>query len=319
MRITADPLTNWGSTFHALEQKAGRITTRFADGSAVAERGMDGHIRTWLYNTAGNEIATLHAEQGGSMRLDVLGTTTLNTVRRPGLIPTLSWANEQTYALAKDNASSVMWHGEVLRGRQEIAIQQIEVEFEGGFAAKTIRYPTLYYTELALNGTRVGRMRYHPKERELTFEFPGLTKGVFTPEMLKVVGGWKFTPTMAWMHVQALAFYQFHSAVRAKQVAQAKPNWVVRPELNWFQKAWDAVFPTVQAQDGCTYLHWLDNTIYRPCCDAHDNCYITNGCGMYSWFWPFAYSWQCIPCNIRAFVCFQAGNVPENHVWVPTP
>src|ERR671912_742870 len=78
MRVTAEPVTNWGSTFHALEQKAGRVTTRFADGSAVAERGMDGRISTRLVDGVGNQTAAFHVEQSGLMRFDVLGTTKLN-------------------------------------------------------------------------------------------------------------------------------------------------------------------------------------------------------------------------------------------------
>jgi hypothetical protein len=326
MRIAADPLTNWGTTFHALEQKAGRVTTRFADGSAVAERGMDGHIRTWLYNAAGNEIATLHAEQSGSMRLDLLGATTLNTVRRPGLIPTLSWANEQAYALAKDDASGLQWRGEVLRGRGSPQLPtEIEVEFEGGITAKTMRYPDGYQTALYLHGTSVGRMRYKLKERELIFQFPGLTEGVLTSDKQKIIGGWRFTPTLAWMHVQALAFYQFHSAVKAKGVARAEPTWFMKPELKWFQKAWEAVFPTVQAQDGCTGLHWLDGTLFRPCCDIHDQCYIKYGCDRYSWRWPASYaSWSCLGCNTFAMLCFVVGGpvgggTGENLIWYPTP
>lgn len=314
MRITAEPLTNWGTTFHALEQKAGRVTTRFADGYAVAERWTDGQIRTWLYNTTGNEIATLTAEQSGPMRLDVLGTAKVNTMRRAGVIPTLSWANEQAYALSKASGT-VEWHGEVLRGKQEPTVQEIEAEFEGGFIAKTTRNPAYYLTFLTLHGTQVGWVRYHPKERQLVFQFPGLVQNVFTQDSLKPIGGWTFTPTMGWMHVQALAFYEFHSAMKAK----ASAEWFMKPEPSWFQKAWEAVFPTVHAQDGCTYLHHLDGTVYRPCCDAHDRCYVKNGCNMYSWLWPFSWQWECVPCNIRAFVCFQGANIPENYVWVPTP
>jgi hypothetical protein len=316
LRVTAEPLTNWGSTFHALEQKAGRVTTRFADGSAVAERGMDGRISARLLDAVGNETAALRVEQNGPMRLDVFGVTKLNTARRPGVIPTLSWANEQAYALSKASGT-VEWHGEVLRGKQEPAIQEIEVEFDGGFIAKTTRKPAYFVTFLSLYGTQVGWVRYHPKERQLVFQFPGLAQNVFTQDSLKPVGGWKFTPTMGWMHVQALAFYEFHSAVKTRQAVKA--DWLMKPEPNWLQKAWEAVFPTLQAQDGCTYLHHLDGTVYRPCCDSHDRCYVKNGCNMYSWLWPFSWQWQCVPCNIRAFVCFQGANTPENYVWVPTP
>jgi len=317
LRVAADPLTNWGATYHALEQKAGRVTTRFVDGSALAERGMDGEIRTWLYDADGFEIATLQANRTGNIRLDAFGTNRIDAAQRPGLVPTLSWANEQAYALHKAHGT-VEWRGELLRGSDEPRAQEIVVEFEGNLIAKAVRYPTYYGTSLFLNGTRVGRMIYHPKQRELAFDFPGLTKGVFTQESQKAIGGWRFTPTLAWMNIQALAFYQFHSAVKAKQALKA--DWLMKPEPNWFQKAWQAVFPTVYAQDGCTGLHYLDNTIYRPCCDRHDACFAKRGCDRYSWFWPFAGSWGCVPCNIVAAMCFLgAGHETDGYIWYPTP
>jgi hypothetical protein len=316
-RITADPLPNWGATYHALEQKTGRVKTRFADGSALAERGGDGEIRTWLYNAAGFEIATLQAKPAGDMQLDASGADSMTAARRPGVIPTLSWANEQARALLNAHGS-VEWRGELLRGREEPAVQGIEAEFEGNLLAKTIRYSDYYGTSLFLDGARVGRMTYHPKRRELAFDFPGLTKGLFTQESLKRIGGWRFTPTMAWMNIQALAFYQFHSAVKAKQAVRA--DWLIRPQPNWFWKAWEAVFPTVYAQDGCTDLHYLDNTIYRPCCDRHDACYAKSGCDRYSWLWPFGGSWSCVPCNVVAVMCFLGvGHETDGHIWYPTP
>jgi hypothetical protein len=321
-RITPDPVTNWGSTFHTLEQKAGRVTTRFADGSAVAERDANGQIHTWLYSTTGNEIATLTAHQSGPMRLDVLGTTKVNTMRRSGVIPTLSWANEQAYALFKAGGA-VEWHGEVLRGKHEPLAMEIEVEFEGGFVGRTKRYTNYYLTFLHRDGRQVGWVRYHPKERQLVFQFPGIVQDVLTEASLKPIGGWTFTPTIGWMHVQALAFYQFYSAARAKQVAQAKPTWFMKPELNWFQKGWEKFFPTAQAQegaDGCTGLHYLDSSIFRPCCDRHDLCYIKNGCDRSSWYWPWGNSWICTGCNVVAVWCFLgAGHETDGYIWYPTP
>ena len=319
LRVTPAPITSWGTTFHLLEQKAWRVTSRFADGHAVAERGVDGQIRTWLYNTTGNEFATLHSEQRGMLRLDVLGTVKVNTTRRAGVIPTLSWANEQTYALSQASGA-VEWQGEVLRGKHEIEMQEIEAEFEGNFLAKTKRYPNYYVSFLHLDGRQVGWVRYHPKERQLVFQFPGIVQDVLTQDSLKPVGGWRFTPTMGWMNVQALAFYQFYSAAKAKRVAQAEPGWLVTPQRSWVRKAWEAVFPTLRAQDGCTTMHYLDGSIVRPCCDRHDLCYIANGCDRSSWYWPFGNSWLCTPCNIVAVMCFLgAGHETDGYIWYPTP
>ena len=56
--------------------------------------------------------------------------------------------------------------------------------------------------------------------------------------------------------------------------------------------------------EGCDRLHWLDGSIFRACCDAHDQCYEKNGCSEGSWFWPFSSSWSCQRCNARVVYCF---------------
>jgi hypothetical protein len=319
LRVTAEPITNWGSTFHALEQKAHRVTSRFDDGYAVAERSPNGHIRTWLYTRAGNEIGTLDSEPTGSLRFDALGSPRVNTVRRAEVIPTLSWAGDQAYALSKSGGTA-QWYGETLRGKREVVAREIDVEFEGNLTAKTKRFPNYYLTFLHRDGKQVGWVRYHPRERQLVFQFPGLVQDVIDQSALKPIGGWPFTPTMGWMHVQALAFYQFHSESKAKQRAAVKPAWMLKPELNWFQKAWETLVPVVHAQDGCTGLHRLDDTILRPCCDHHDWCYIRNGCDRSSWYWPFGNAWQCTPCNIVAVWCFLGtGHTTDGYVWHPNP
>ena len=55
---------------------------------------------------------------------------------------------------------------------------------------------------------------------------------------------------------------------------------------------------------GCDGLHWLDGTIFRPCCDAHDICYAKSGCNQWSWWWPSFMSWNCSVCNSVAVYCF---------------
>src|SRR6266542_2999536 len=44
----AGKLVDMGATYHYLEAKATRVSTRFNDGSAVAERGADGDFRVRL-------------------------------------------------------------------------------------------------------------------------------------------------------------------------------------------------------------------------------------------------------------------------------
>ena len=70
--------------------------------------------------------------------------------------------------------------------------------------------------------------------------------------------------------------------------------------------------PCDGVSDGCTGLHWLDGSIFRPCCDRHDICFEKGcpdsaACTWWSWikFWD---RWECTACNIAAVVCFVTGN-----------
>jgi len=63
--------------------------------------------------------------------------------------------------------------------------------------------------------------------------------------------------------------------------------------------------------DGCTGLHWLDDTIFRDCCDEHDLCYeadCSSPCTKASWifFWQ---RWYCTACNLQAVWCFVSAPV----------
>ena len=45
-----------GVTYHSLERQAWRVTTRFADAVAIADRTVDGELATRLTDLAGNEL-----------------------------------------------------------------------------------------------------------------------------------------------------------------------------------------------------------------------------------------------------------------------
>ena len=65
----------------------------------------------------------------------------------------------------------------------------------------------------------------------------------------------------------------------------------------------DAVAPTLHANEpGCDGLHWLDGSIFRPCCDIHDRCYEKNGCTWKSW-WEWWSGWKCVGCNAGLTLC----------------
>jgi hypothetical protein len=71
-----------------------------------------------------------------------------------------------------------------------------------------------------------------------------------------------------------------------------------------------AVNPCDGVSDGCTGLHWLDGTVFRPCCDKHDECFekdCDRECNKWSWIklWE---RWDCVACNVAAILCFVTVN-----------
>jgi hypothetical protein len=108
---------------------------------------------------------------------------------------------------------------------------------------------------------------------------------------------------MGWANVQALAFFTFHSRLAKNGTGSVAANR--SQPRTWNQKLLDAIVRPVNANEpGCDGLHWLDGSVFRPCCDAHDICYAKAGCDAYSWYWPPSMSWSCTACNAAAVYCF---------------
>jgi hypothetical protein len=118
-------------------------------------------------------------------------------------------------------------------------------------------------------------------------------------ERMKDLGGWTFVPDLAWANVQTYAFHYFHTLVNTQGfVAATAP--AARP---WLRRLVDAVAPTLHANEpGCDGLHWLDGSIFRPCCDIHDRCYEKYGCSWKSW-WEWWSGWKCVACNAGLTIC----------------
>jgi len=180
-------------------------------------------------------------------------------------------------------------------------IDRIETEYEDGFVAVTSHVASngqaVQFTRLYQNGVDVGRIGWYPQSQKLLWRFPGLTTGVITEKVLdhEPGGKWPFQPDMAWGNVQAIAFYRMHTAMK-EQAALAREGSLA-PVANFF-------VPKVQANEpGCDDLHWLDNSIVRPCCDIHDRCYAKYGCTAQTW-WQWWSSWKCDFCNMNVVWCF---------------
>jgi hypothetical protein len=115
---------DWGATYHWLEEQAIRVTTRFTDATATAERTAGGDFRTRLTDLAGNELAVLMVDRVGAaasvVDMRVSGRPLLRAEVTSGLKPTLAWANRQAYSAWKDpieSAQPLEWDDTLIRAR----------------------------------------------------------------------------------------------------------------------------------------------------------------------------------------------------------
>jgi len=345
-RVPPPPATNGdrGVTYHSLERQATHVTTRFADAVAYADRTADGHLSTHLTDLAGNDMVTFRVHhvdaENDSLEFalaDRPGAPAKHAVRRPGLRPTLDWSNEQAYSLWKDrerlDRPSLEWQDTLMRpaGAAKRSLNgdilQTDTEWQGGFSATVTKKigthvsyltgrPTtgpVFISRFKRDGVEVGSSQWWPQEQTLAWSFPGLTEGYVDASRLAPNGGWRLTPDMGWMNTQNLAFYQFHTLVKERGTVSAR-----RGE-GWLDKIAGLVNPILHANEpGCDYLHWLDQSIFRPCCDSHDLCYSRSdpACGALSW-WVWWSSWQCDQCNLLAVGCFMTGGA--SHVFQRYP
>jgi hypothetical protein len=317
-----------GATYHWLEERVVRVTSRFVDAVAVTERIAGGDLKTRLTDLTGRELATLAIDRLGSAD-DVLtframgDDVPMRATGRSGTQPDLDWGNRQAYTLWNDRATApdveLEWQGELMRSRvgRPVDFQrdtlEVRTEWSDGFAAAALRsagqrpHPktgapsrgTSLESRLTRDNLEVGRSRWYPEEQVYVWSIPGLTIGYIDPVQLKDIGGWTFTPDLAWTNVQTYAFHYFHTLVATQGfVSEAQ-----EPSPPWLARVIDAIAPTVHANEpGCDGLHWLDGSIFRLCCDVHDKCYEKYGCTYKSW-WEWYSSWKCTMCNIVATIC----------------
>jgi len=317
-----------GATYYALEGQAARLTMRFADATAVAERTFEGDVVTKLNDAFGNELAHFKADRIDGAN-DVLQYTAkagkvLQVFNDPSVRTTLDWANHQTYSLWKDrvdpDGASLEWQDGMIRrkgaAKQDLRkeVLELQTDWANGMTAKTVRkvaanrdliagrtlHGEVFVSHLTRDGAEVGIANWFPEQQVFIWDLPGLTKGYIGPEHLKDYGGWPFTPDMTWLNLQVSALHHYKTQIQQKGfVAKSRPGWPAR--------VLQFMAPTLSADEpGCDGLHWLDGTIYRFCCDIHDVCYSQNGCTSKSW-WQIWTSWRCDYCNAWVIDCFLAG------------
>lgn len=336
-----------GNTYHSLERMASHVKTRFHDGTTItSDRTVDGQLSAHVHDAAGNEVAKLKVVpvDAANDNLDFTPNDgpPIHTPRRANLRPTLDWSNAQAYSLWQDRKklqanSQLEWQDTLVRprgsARRDVKndADSIESTYQNGLVAvaarrtathqsyltgKSVTGPVLV-TNFTQDGNHIGQTQWWPDEQTLAWSFPGLTKDEFisASHLKALYGGWTFTPDLAWMNVQALAFHEFGALVQQHKSANAERN------NRWYNRAWQWVAPTAQADEpGCDYLHYLDGTIYRFCCDNHDQCYQSSACTSSSWWvWNWGISWQCDFCNFGAVLCFGSGAAYPGHVFWPYP
>jgi hypothetical protein len=319
-----------GATYHWIEERAVRTTTRFGDAVAIAERVAGGDLKTRLADAAGNELAVLVVDRlaadGAAISFQTPEGNQLRAAGRAGLRPTLEWSNRQAYLLWKDRGAdpdgNLEWREDLIRvrGRNRIDLDartgEVKTEWPDGLAAVTKRstgarrHPltgaavrgTWLESRLTRDGTQVGQSRWYREEQTLVWSFPGLTTGYLDADRLKEIGGWTFTPDLQWTNIQSYAFHHFHDLVATQGFVAARES----PPAGWLTRLANSVSPTLSANEpGCDGLHWLDGSIVRPCCDAHDLCYEKYGCTWKSW-WTWWSSWKCTGCNIAVVFCINS-------------
>ncbi|HEY2904320.1 MAG TPA: hypothetical protein VGJ29_00365 [Vicinamibacterales bacterium] len=321
-----------GATYYWLESQTKKLTTRFSGVTATAERDAYGKLNTTLVDSSGNEIAhfQVHRPDGlhDMLRYVNASGSVLQAVGDPAVHATLDWSNQQLYHLWKDNvdpaATKLQWQDGMMRPRGAAArnaerdILELETEWAGGLTAQTVRKVATHHEAVkgrfvdgeALatrltdsDGAEIGVSYWYSRPQLYVWSLPSVRTGGFIgPEHLHAdYGGWPFVPDMAWMNLQALAFHHFKGLINTQRfVARARPR--TGGILQFFE-------PTLSAnEDGCDDLHWLDNTVFRFCCDQHDRCYEKAGCDSRSW-WRFWTSWLCDFCNEEVIRCFLSGGL----------
>ena len=326
-----------GATYYGLEGQATRLVTSFVDGTkAVAERGVDGSLDTRLEDIHGNEINRFKVDRMDGVN-DVLqyspfGGTPVLAQLEPTVRQTLDWSNQQSHRLYQDRVLSgtrLEWKDGMMRkagappANDDRDVRAIETHWGNGLTARTVRLaatPGTTYdgkqvrgdilsTRLTRDGVEVGNANYLTYERIFMWVMPGVGEGAIASENLKQkYGGWLFTPDMVWMNLQTIGTFHWRTLMKERGTV-ARRQAPRNPILQFF-------VPTVAADDeGCDYLHWIDSTIFRPCCDRHDQCYENNGCTAKTW-WQWG-SWRCDICNTYVIACF-IGRSP-GHLFYQTP
>ena len=332
---------NMGETFHEAERQATRVVTWFDDSYAVSERHADGRVLARLFDKRSHAVvAEAERDEGGAearqtvqVRIDddhvalpVGPERSLGADWHHGQLRRL-WREGRDRQSRGRNRGRLTWDegsfgdADLVKARRkrptrdpDDGIEAVATEFPGiiviaerdrhGIEQATVSYSTFTARLVSVStGREVGFVRWFSKARVVTWKFPNGAEGVVMES--RVPGGFKFNPSMAWANVQATMFLRESLKKAADQMLRpAASQWAAGLSV---RRASAANGGTCDgASDGCTYMHWLDGTSFRPCCDTHDRCFEadqSNCCTAWSWlfFWDRL---DCTMCNLQVVGCF---------------
>ncbi len=313
-------------TDYFLDTQTTRITATFADGTiALADHGGTGGAKATMTDRNGQQRGQLQVLSG--LVQFQSENDPLIVANDSGERPTLYRSIQQARSLAKSDRRQLRWKGHVMQDTQDIDDPvAVETEWADGLVAKATWEPTkppVAITTLTVSenrrskrtlsggavvsrlfryGAEVGSAAWYPQQQVWIWNLPTLNSHGLTDA--NQPGGWVFRPDIGWLNHQLIASFHFRSQLKDNPIAKAATPAPSNLADRWLQ----AFMPTLRANDvGCDILHWLDGTVYRPCCDIHDRCYeqASSRCAMRSWWYPFAYAWQCTACNIAVVYCFE--------------
>ncbi len=314
-----------GETYLALDAQVTRVTVQLEDAYIVTDRSPDGDLQSTLFDPAGKALAKLHFAVdelelygGDGKRLDAPSYVEAAEVSS-------AWAGRQLYSLWSDlralgsgKAASIgewTWRAGFLRFHDPAVVLETSAKahrraLEAKVVAVNTRFGDLeavsvrdemaelprvgpkgelagpaFTTRLLdlTSGRPMGRAIWYPKAKVFTWHIPGLSSGLVDEERMEK--SFSFDPDMSWSNLQLFGLQQMHLDMDLRDAQTLTKD-----------------------TPGCTGLHWLDNTIFRPCCDRHDLCYAKENpvCNIWSWL-IIGSSWSCIQCNIAAVLCFATG------------
>ncbi len=318
--VVAQPM-DMGATYRSLDAQITRATTEFEDAYAITTRSAGGALETTLYSPAGEKLA---GSITSSDSFELAGVDAMAGKQRfdlPGFEVTTDWASSQLYSIWLDRQAAAeqklaaepswQWQGGFLRSagsaigkgevdrQRELASRALAVTTRfGRLEASSVRHLGLaaldsdpadevshatFSTRIIdqSTGQPLGLARWFEQDQVFSWELPGLTSGWV--DEARMQQSFSFAPDLAWINIQVFAFWQMHSDLLLRQAG-----------------------PQAKNTEGCDGLHWLDDSIFRPCCDEHDLCFERNGCTSSSW-WVFGSSWSCIRCNLEVVFCFLTG------------